>query len=149
MHSKLDAYFTVEAAMVVPSIIYITIMVVFLFLYQYDRCLLEQDLGMIALSVNSEGYEERGVLANRLRNRTSNLNINKYVMWCFDNIDISIKNNKVNIEAEGHLSAPKIDFFGMNLKLSTVAMANKKIAIVEPAAYLRLCRKLKEESDAN
>ena len=44
-----NAYFTVEAALVLPVVIGAILFVIYMMLFQYDRCLLEQDIGGIAL----------------------------------------------------------------------------------------------------
>ena len=44
-----NAYFTVEAALVFSITISVILFVVYLLLFQYDRCLLEQDMGAMAL----------------------------------------------------------------------------------------------------
>lgn len=46
---KKNAYFTVEAALVLPIVIAALLFVIYMMLFQYDRCLLEQDMGAIAL----------------------------------------------------------------------------------------------------
>lgn len=43
------AYFTVEAVMILPFVIWIIGLVIYLMLFQYNRCLMEQDLGMVLL----------------------------------------------------------------------------------------------------
>ena len=49
MSKKIDAYFTVEAACVIPIMLGVTILIISLMIYQYDRCLLEQDVSLYIL----------------------------------------------------------------------------------------------------
>ena len=44
-----NAYFTVEAALVLPLVTGAILFVIYTMLFQYDRCLLEQDIGALAL----------------------------------------------------------------------------------------------------
>ena len=37
-----DAYFTVEAALLIPMVMLFTVMMIFLSFYSYDRCILER-----------------------------------------------------------------------------------------------------------
>ena len=45
MKKESDAYFTVEAAILYPIILSVILLMTYLLLFQYDRCLLEQDIG--------------------------------------------------------------------------------------------------------
>ena len=46
-----NAYFTVEAALIIPLVLGILVFLIFIMFYQYDRCLLEQDIGIDRKSV--------------------------------------------------------------------------------------------------
>ena len=45
MKKESDAYFTIEAAILYPIILSVILLMTYLLLFQYDRCLLEQDIG--------------------------------------------------------------------------------------------------------
>lgn len=49
MSKKINAYLTVEAACVIPIMLGVTILIISLMIYQYDRCLLEQDVSLYIL----------------------------------------------------------------------------------------------------
>ena len=42
-HLRADAYFTVEAALIVPVVLCIFVMIIYLSFYLYDRCVMSQD----------------------------------------------------------------------------------------------------------
>ena len=42
------AYFTVEAAVLYPVVLGVVLLMMYLLFFQYDRCLLEQDMGRAA-----------------------------------------------------------------------------------------------------
>ena len=43
------AYFTVEAAVLYPIVLGVIVLMTYLLFFQYDRCLLEQDMGRAAV----------------------------------------------------------------------------------------------------
>ena len=43
------AYFTVEAAMVMSLVLSVVVMVVYIMFFQYNRCIMEQDVGTLVL----------------------------------------------------------------------------------------------------
>lgn len=62
MKNALDAYFTVEAAFVVPMALFAVVMVVYLSFYMYDRCVLEQDCYVLSYrqSIEKGGAQRAG-----------------------------------------------------------------------------------------
>ena len=48
------AYFTVEAACILPIIFGVYVFIIYAMLYQYDRCLLEQDVALLVLKTDWE-----------------------------------------------------------------------------------------------
>lgn len=64
---KTDAYFTVEAAFLIPVVLCLFALVIYLSFFMYDRCLLTQDSYQTALygseRKNSEDQEESGVFS--------------------------------------------------------------------------------------
>lgn len=47
------AYFTVEAAVLYPIVLGVIVLMTYLLFFQYDRCLLEQDMGRAAVRSGS------------------------------------------------------------------------------------------------
>ena len=64
-----NAYFTVEAALVFPVVISLLLFIIYMLFYQYDRCLLEQDMGAMALWGSLEEADNAGELEEKTRNR--------------------------------------------------------------------------------
>ena len=44
-----EGYLTLEAALILPMLIAAILFVIYMLVFQYNRCLLEQDLGAMAL----------------------------------------------------------------------------------------------------
>ena len=49
MRRKVDGFFTVEAAMVLSITLSAILLIIYLLFFQYNRCLMEQDMGTLAL----------------------------------------------------------------------------------------------------
>ena len=50
-------YFTVEAAMIFPFVMGVILLVIYMWFFQYDRCLMEQDYALITVL----GTEKQGL----------------------------------------------------------------------------------------
>lgn len=106
MNHKISAYFTVEASLVLPIVFGVTILVIYLMFFQYDRCLMEQDMGALALygvSVQTGDSEER---MRQLLNRADGIYEEKYVAWDSAEIGMKLERGKVKIERKGSLKFP-------------------------------------------
>ena len=69
---SIEAYFTVEASLVMPVVIGSVIFVICFLLYWYNRCLMEQDLSVMAVKASqSEAKTGSGGQMHQARRRRS------------------------------------------------------------------------------
>lgn len=102
----MKGYMTVEASMVLPVAFGVIMFVLSLLLYSYDRCLLEQD--MSALVVRSE-YMDAGTIqekAQRVNAEVEQLYLEKYVWMDVSVPKLVVKEDAVQIRAEGSFRGP-------------------------------------------
>ena len=86
-----NAYFTVEAALVLPLVISILIFVIYMLFYQYDRCLLEQDMGALALWGSLEEAADAASFEEKVRNRIAQLYREKYMAWSYIQMEAGLE----------------------------------------------------------
>ena len=103
---KRNAYFTVEAALILPLVMSALLLVTFLVIFQYDRCLLEQDMGLLAVYAGTVRGESETETAGLIRNRAAELSWEKYVAWETEGLWITVEKGGVRIEGEGRLTFP-------------------------------------------
>ena len=102
---KTDAYFTVEAALVLPFALGVILLVIYLLLFQYDRCLMEQSLGVLAMRgctlqlKDEEKLVQTVVVQSREDDRP-------YVAWSTDEAKIVMKGNRFKVIGSGRLKFP-------------------------------------------
>ena len=101
-----DAYFTVEAALVLPVLMGAILFVIYILFFQYDRCLLEQDLGAMALwgSRLEESGQER--LEEKVQERVRGLYKEKYMAWDFAVLEASLEKNTFSAKGAGRVNFP-------------------------------------------
>ncbi|MCQ2540427.1 MAG: hypothetical protein MJ114_08305 [Acetatifactor sp.] len=142
MDMKRNAYFTVEAALVFPLVLSALLMTVYLFLFQYDRCLLEQDMQLLALYAADIRTED----AADVQKRVQDLYLDKYAAWTMprENIKVTIKGAEVICSGSGELRLP---IPGWNLFSDRKFYLHEyscKLARTDPVGSIRLYRKLKK-----
>lgn len=130
---RIDGYFTVEAAMVLPVVIGTIVFIICLQLFLYDRCLMEQDVDMLAVQAVKEyqGNAEQ-TRAAVLEWKDQNLT-DKYMGWRREDLTLSKRFGKLKLEQDGEL----ITDYG--LWKANVWSENR---LLNAAYFLRGCRKI-------
>lgn len=137
------AYFTVEAALVMPLVIACIVLVIYMWFYQYDRCLLEMDtyaLAMRSAHADADNNDERlGLLQNYL----DTIYWSKYAAWNVTEQNAKIEKGKIYVEQSGSLRFPfvKIAFWSKEDNWSTKAKAEADI--LNPVFTVRRVRQIK------
>ena len=142
-----NAYFTVEAALVLPLVMSAMLLGIYLFCFQYDRCLLEQDMGSLVLWSGAVAAENAGDTAktdDAVRCRAADIYQEKYVAWKTTGIDIRLEKNRISVFGSGELTFPVP---GWNLwndsslwKTDTCFLKSR----LSPVFYIRQYRKAAE-----
>lgn len=139
-----DAYLTVEAALVLPIMITIILFIVYMLLFQYDRCLLEQDLGAMALWGSSVEEEDGKSLEEMARERMRALYKDKYAAWSFTSLEARLEKNRFAARGSAHLALPIWDMGKWRNESIWRTEAEYGYRRLSPAAFIRLCRGLKK-----
>ena len=141
-----NAYFTVEVVLVLPLVISAMLMVTYLFCYQYDRCLLEQDMGALALwsSAAASGHmEDTEELSKILQQRAADVYQGKYVAWKSTDVEIRLEKNQVTVSGSGELTFPVPEWNLWNDSNNWEAKTSFQNSRRSPVFYIRQYRKLK------
>lgn len=140
-----NAYFTVEAALVMPLVIGALIFTVFLFIFQYDRCVLEQDINILAVCAGTATAEDSEELEAIIRKKTSELFMDKYVAWVMSELQITVKGDGVSVRGGGYLALPLPEWNFFREENEWRARTLRETLRISPADYIRLYRKIKDE----
>lgn len=137
---KENGYFTVEAAMVFPIAFAVVLFVLYLLFFQYNRCIMEQDAGIIALqgaSVSAENNEERIRL---IRQAADELDMEKYVAWNDEEMELYLERGIVRVCDSGGVDVPFVlPGVKTNFWKSETEFRNY---IFSPVSFIRNCRKV-------
>lgn len=141
MKKQENAYFTVEAAMVMPIVIFTIVMLVYLLFFQYNRCLMEQDMGALALKGCSIQEDDKEALMQTLGYYANKTDKDKYVMWNMNDAEIKLETDKIEVLQKGGLIFPFSGFMKeVDTRWDTVAVyKNQRI---NPVDFIRMYSKL-------
>ena len=114
MREKENAYMTVEAALVIPVVMGCILFVIYMLIFQYDRCLLEQDFGAMALWGSRAQFSETEDLESRTQERIAGMYRDKYVAWEITALNASLRRNVFSVDGGGQVTfpVPEWNFWG-------------------------------------
>lgn len=140
-----DAYLTVEAALVFPVVLAVQLLTVYLFVFQYDRCLLNQDMArLVVLGCGSE-EQEKSTLAEYLKKCAGELYLEKYASWETETVELELSGNYVRAEGRGRLALPVSGWRLLGDEPVWEASASYESKKTDPAVFIRQYRKLRGE----
>lgn len=143
--SRRNAYFVVEAALVLPMVMSAMMIGIYLFCYQYDRCLLEQDIGSLMIWSNAVATENAGEseeIKESLQARAFDFNLEKYVAWEMTAVEIKLEKNDISLIGRGELAFPIAGWNRWNNDNLWEAEVQYKCDRLSPVFYIRQYRKL-------
>lgn len=106
-----DGYFTVEAAMIFPFVMGVILLVIYMWFFQYDRCLMEQDYALITVMAAEKQKMKPQERVDYLTGLITDMYTEDYYAWKMNNPSVSFGKGKLRIEIEGSLEFP---FKGFN-----------------------------------
>lgn len=139
---RINAFFSVEAAIVVPLAVSAILLVVSLFVFQYDRCLMEQDVAAQTVKAAYAEAQTKEELTDKIQLQTAGLYRNKYVAWDMILLDIKIKRGIVEAVGKGAFQFPLPGWNLWNRENIWNAQAGYKAHRVSPVTFIRNCRKI-------
>ena len=136
-----DAYFTVEASLVMPIVLAVIIIVMYIMFFRYDRCLMEQDCGILlvrGVSMQAANAEERVKKTNALQTRTD---FSRYIAWSRGDVSIQTKRVQLVIATEGDMNFLFAGWQLEGLPAKWHAAVEYKGSLVTPTFFVRNCEK--------
>jgi hypothetical protein len=140
---SLGGYFTVEAALVMPIVIACILLIIYMWFFQYDRCLMEMDTYaavMRSAQADAEDNEERIELMKKYINETY---LDKYVAWELSEQKVRIEKGKTYAKQSGNVKFPFKALAFWNSEDIWSTGAEVQADILNPVFVVRRVRKIK------
>lgn len=140
MHGWCAAYFTVEAVLIFPMVLYVCVFVIYSGFYIYDRCVIGQDAYRAALRASSLYRQDNQEVYNAAEDTLQMLIKDKYIAAeC--NFTIKVQ-QEVSITVAGGTVMP---FQGLKLLTGTEDWHMEETAkskCINPVIFIRMCRQI-------
>lgn len=130
-----DAYMTLEASMVFVIVLGNMIFIIYSMFFIYDRCLLDQDVAMLAIRGSStyEMKKEQTLEYLKQQDKVLHQSDDKYVAFALDESLIHLKGNDVCVSKEGEVLTITKKRWRMKSSLRSLK--------IRPVNFVRNCRK--------
>lgn len=140
---KENAYLTVEAALVFPIVLAAQLLIIYLLAFQYNRCLLNQDMGRLAVLGCGAKEQSKEALAEYLEECADEIYTEHYFAWKMNALDVELAGDTVRIEGAGEMMLP-LPKWGINVMCTNkTAKAVYKYHKLQPVVIIRQFNKLK------
>jgi len=141
--TNVEAYFTVEAAFVLPVVFGVMMLVIYLLMFQYNRCLQEQDMGALAMKGCSIQAEDKEELMKIVQEYSGAIDAEKYLAWERDEGSIILEGTSIKVERKGKLAFPFGELLGWNGKQEWQTITTFENQRLSRVSFLRACRKVR------
>ena len=144
MRRSEEGYFTVEATLVMPIVLGLVFMTMYLWYFQYDRCLQDQDMGRVSMqaaSLRNVTAQERCDHAAREGDRTID---DAYIAWESGDVTARQKGYMLEVERTGGLTFPLPGWNLLSGKDRWEAHSEYRNMTVSPVKVVRSYQRTKE-----
>ena len=136
------AYFTVEAAILYPVVLGVVLLMMYLLFFEYDRCLLEQDMGRAAVRGGGRWMQKKEELNRQLQEKDLFFDTEKYIAWEGELPTWKLEKNQVTVEQTGRMPYPFSTILGLPRYWS--AKASFRVNRNSPVDILRKYQRYQE-----
>lgn len=142
LREGIPGYFTVEAVLIMPFVLWTIVFVVYLQFFLYNRCCLEQETAKLALRGAAIQISDKEEKLREWNKQASTCNAELYLAWEKGEWKLRMEQDKAAAECSGNLRFP---FSGWGLVgeeyWSTSARYENRI--VKPVSFIRTWRMVK------
>lgn len=141
------AYFTVEASLLTPLIFLLIIWVLYMGMFQYDRCLLIQDAYILAMTESRNYYLSNEQIYQNIKNAEAEWDWNKYAAFQKNSFQAEAGKGRVRVSVESSVRMP---FRFPFLRNETWNIhITKQSKIVNPVFIIRNYKKFEDTANTN
>ncbi len=139
---KAEGYFTVEATLIMPFVLYVCIFIIYTGFYLYDRCVMKQDAYRAALAGSSIYRDSNQKVYNAASDMAARLVTDKYIAADYGYI-VTVQ-SKVKVTIEGRLHQPFRGLVSLVGRKEWVISENAESKCINPVVFIRMCHMLEE-----
>lgn len=138
-----EGYFTVEATLIMPIVLYVCIFIIYTGFYLYDKCLMKQDAYRAALAGSRIYRDDNQKVYNAAADAIVNFAEGKYVATDYTAV-ITVQ-SKVKVTVSGQITMPFYGLAKLAGKEKWEISESAESKCINPVIFIRMCRTLEED----
>lgn len=136
--------------MILPFVLGIYLLLIYAMFFQYDRCLLEQDVAVLAMRGAIAGKDGGEEAVESVRREANRLDGERFLMFAEGEAEAVSQRGALCVTQEGELTAPFSLIRGWEEIGDFGTSARSSDRYLNPARVIRACRKwIREKEDEN
>lgn len=139
-----NAYFSLEACLIMPLVFYCIFFLIYAGFYQYDRCLLYQDTYRLLIRGTQVKFVNSMEVAQRIQEEDAGWYYEKYVLCGFGKKTVEVDHGNIHLSQEAALAVSfpmPVQWTGKEFWGIQVDVTGGRI---RPADTIRNCRKVEK-----
>lgn len=144
-HMKTEGYFTVEASLIMPVVLYVCIFIIYSGFYLYDKCLMKQDAYRAALAGSSIYRDDNQEVYRVASDTADRLAEGKYIAAEY-HFAITVQ-SKVRVTVRGQIKLPFCSLAGLIGKGGWDISESAESKCINPVIFIRMCRMLERKEE--
>lgn len=101
--SKENAYFSLEACLILPLIFYLLLFLIYAGFFQYDRCLLRQDTYRLLIRGSQVSFAGNEEVLKKLKAEDENWYYEKYALCSLGSRELEVRHGSIRIAQKAAL----------------------------------------------
>lgn len=139
---KENAYFSIEAALIMPLVFLLIFFLIYVGFYQYDKCLLNQDAYRMLIRGSQVKFENNSGVAQKMKEEDVKWYYDKYMLCDFENKRIEVKHGTLSFSQDAVLTVPFLTLIDWTGKRTWHICVDVESGRIQPTDTIRNCRKL-------
>lgn len=139
---KENAYFSLEACLILPLVFYVLIFLIYVGFYQYNQCLLHQDIYRFLIRGNQVRFMDNYGVAEKLKEEEATWYYEKYMLCSWGSKTIEVEHGSIRLAQAGVLRVPFSVLTEWTGKPEWKFSVDAKGCRVRPTETIRNCRRL-------
>ena len=139
----MKGYFTVETSLILPIVLAVQVFLIYAMLRQYDRCQLEQDMGILTVYAGAAGNTQEADRALEMKNKQRQQQ--HYLIYEEEEISLNADGGYIEAHSAGRVRMPDMGWQQVLSGENILSLeARSRIQKLEPGSFLRVCRQIIE-----
>lgn len=138
----MKGYFTIEATLIFPIVFFVYVFLLYIGMFQYDRCMMEQDIRRIALRGSTMTDLKSNEIISNVQEMLNGNEWNKYMIIEEKDVETIVEWGSVNIIMKSAMHVPFLNRVWERIEGAWTILVRGNCETVDGKLFLRTSKRL-------